>query len=201
LTFPKFKNKPDERKINQCFSKFIDNLTQHYKCAGYVAVRERGETFGRYHFHLLCSIPFIPFATLNRVWCSAISDISETSLCALRTRKKKIFIKNARYAVRYACKYFAKSKGIRSKTRIVFIANRLLKNPVHFSNENTEYYTINDMLSSFKSVSTKQTSDFTTMFRINDHKEFDIFCENVLYKLFQLSDKNESTYIPALNTS
>jgi len=201
LTFPKFKKKPTENEINKCFSNFVDNLSKTYHCQGYVAVRERGEVNHRYHFHLLCALPYTPFGVINMAWCHAISAISEGSRCALRTRKKKIFIKNACYAVRYACKYFAKSKNITSKTRIVFISNNLIKKPVRFNNEDTEFYTPQDMLSAFKSVTSKQTSDFTTMYRINDYKEFDVFCEKVLYKLFKLSDKNDKTHVMGLNSS
>jgi len=187
LTFPKFKKQYNEKQLNECFSRFIENLRQNYNCTGYVAVRERSKlNTHRYHYHLLCSIPFVPFANLNSAWCSAISDICYHSKRAVTSDKKTLFISNPGRALRYVCKYFSKSKGQASKSRIIFISNNLVKKPVHFDNQNCEYYTINDLLNSFKSVSQRETSDYTTAYRINDAKEFDVFCENVLYKFFNL---------------
>lgn len=187
LTFPQFKNGYNEKQLNECFSKFVENLRQNYNCTGYVAVRERGKRgTNRYHYHLLCSIPFVPFADLNNAWCAAISDICYYSKRALTSDKKTLFIHNPGRALRYVCKYFSKSKGQCSKSRIIFISNNLVKKPAHFDNTNCEYYTINDLLNSFKSVSSRQTSEFSTAFRINDSKEFEFFCDNVLYKFFNL---------------
>jgi hypothetical protein len=187
LTFPKFKKKINEKHLNKAFSTFMHNLRENYNCSGYVAVRERGANgTHRYHYHLLCSIPFVPFADLNRAWCHAISDICEFSKRAVTSDKKTLFIREPVRALRYVCKYFAKTKGQSSKTRIIFISENLIRTPVHFNNENCEYYTINDLLDSFKSISKKETSDYTTAFRINDAKEFSIFCEKILYKFFNL---------------
>jgi hypothetical protein len=187
LTFPKFKTQYNENMLNERFSKFMENIRTNYNCAGYVAVRERSSKHThRYHYHLVCSIPYTHFIDLNNAWCSAISDICEYSRRALTTKKKAYFINNAGAAFRYICKYITKAKGQESKTRIVFISNNLVKNPVRFDNQNCEYYTINDLLADFKSVSQKQTSDYTTAFRINDSKEFEVFCERILYKFFNL---------------
>jgi len=187
LSFPKFKTGYNEKQLNQCFSKFMENLRQNYNCSGYVAVRERGKHgSNRYHYHLLCSIPFVPFAALNSAWCAAISDICEFSRNAVTSDRKTLFIQNPTRALRYVCKYFAKSKGQCAKSRVIFISNNLIKKPVKFNNEVCEYYTVNDMLNSFKSVTSRETSEFSTAFRINDAVEFQYFCDNVLYKHFNL---------------
>jgi len=196
LTFPQFKRKVNEKEFNQYFSKFIENLRSHYSAAGYVAVRERGDVNNRYHFHLLLSIPFISFITLNRIWCNTISDICVFSKCAVRTTKKTRFITNPGYALRYVCKYFAKSKGATSKTRVIFISNNLIREPRHFDNKNCEYYTPQDMFDDYKSIRVTKTSDFTTGYRITDAKEFDRFTERVLNKLFNLTKENNNLFCP-----
>ena len=203
LTFPHFKLEPNEKQINEAFSKFVENIRKNYNCSGYVAVRERGDVNNRYHFHIILSMPYISFTTLNNSWCAAISDISEASVCALRTRKNKIFIKNPRYAVRYACKYFAKSRGVVSSSRIVFISNNLIKKPVRMDTESDDraYYNLYDILKPYKSITEYKTSEYSTNFRIHDHKEFDHFCENVLYYLFKLPDKNKVLKVPGITDS
>jgi hypothetical protein len=65
LTFPNFKKKVSYNEINNYFSKFVENLRRRYNCGGYIAVREFGKKTHRVHFHLLLSIPFIPFNVLN----------------------------------------------------------------------------------------------------------------------------------------
>jgi hypothetical protein len=54
-----------------------------------------------------------------------------------------------------------------------------------------EYYnSINDILENYKSISILQTSDYSTRFRITDNFDFDRFCTNYLYHLFDLKQKN-----------
>jgi hypothetical protein len=204
LTFPPYKDKHYEKcknpicskffeqKHNQLFSKFIENLRTNYGCSGYVAVRERGEKRFRIHYHLLISIPFISFFDLNDVWCNTIKDICNYSNHALYTDKKKKFIKDPVRAIRYVCKYFSKSKGSVSNTRIVFIANEINVKHRTFDNQNCEYYTVTDLLNHYKSIKVTQTSDYTTAFRIMDKAEFDDFCNNYLYKLFGISEINKN---------
>ena len=196
LTFPPFKKKVNEKEFNQYFSKFVENLRTNHNAAGYVAVRERGDVNNRYHFHLLLSIPFISFITLNHIWCNTISDICEFSKCAVRTTKETLFINNPGYALRYVCKYFAKSKGATSRTRVIFISNNLIRYPRHFDNKNCEYYTPQDMFDDYKSIRITKTSDFTTGYRITDAKEFDRFTENILNKLFNLTKENNNLFCP-----
>lgn len=180
LTFPKFKNEYDETKINPCFSKFIENLRTNYNCSGYVAVREYGDNTHRVHFHLCAAMPFTDFRTLNDSWCAAISDISEYSKTALRTTKDTIFIKNPSRALRYVCKYFAKSKYQVSDTRLVFISNNLIKTPINLKNESAQ-----SILIGYKGIYINQTSDYSTMFRIINPSEFDRFCKEFLYPAFE----------------
>jgi hypothetical protein len=188
LSFPKFKTKYNESQINQCFSKFMENLRANYNCTGYVAVRERGRINNRYHFHLLCSIPFTDFAILNSAWCSAISDICHYSKNAVTSDKKTLFIRNPGRALRYVCKYFAKSKGQYSQSRIIFISNNLVKRPVKC------YSNPIDFLKGYKSIQISQTSEWSTAYRITDTKEFDRFCNEFLYELFDIYTSNSELY-------
>ena len=181
LTFPKFKIQPNEKLLNEAFSRFVENLRANYNCSGYVAVRERGKKRGRYHFHILCAIPFVSFITLNGAWCAAISNLCNFSKCAVRTTKETIFIKNPGRALRYVCKYFAKSKYQVSDTRIVFISNNLIKEPIKLFNQN-----VNDILIGYKGIYINH-NEFTTSFRIINPAEFDRFCNEFLYSAFEKS--------------
>jgi len=178
LTFPKFKSKPNEKQINESFSKFIENLRSNYNCSGYVAVREYGSIGNRVHFHLLCSLPFTDFVTLNSAWCHSISDYCEFSKNAVRTTKETIFIRNPGKALRYVCKYFAKSKGQSSETRLIFMSNNLIKKPISVT------YDVNTILKGYKGIYINQTSDYSTCFRITDPDEFMRFCNEFLYEEF-----------------
>jgi hypothetical protein len=197
LTFPPFKHNPTENEINHCFSKFVENLRENYSCSGYVAVREYGENTHRVHYHILCSLPYTDFVTLNRAWCHAISNISDFAGNAIRTTKETLFIHNPGRALRYVCKYFAKSKYTTSSTRIVFISNNLIKNPIRLK------INVTDLLSGFKGIYINQTSDYTTCFRITNPEEFDRFCKEFLYDAFEkefnyplFSKKNPVFYSP-----
>lgn len=183
LTFPKFKKGINEKDINKCFSRFMENLHNNYDVTYYIAVRERGKKNNRYHFHLLLAIRFVDFNILNDAWCSAISDIANSSDNALQSDRKTLFISRPGKALRYCCKYFAKQRGSKSKTRIVFMSMPLLLK------HKKEYCSVETILKDYKSIYIQQTSDFTTCFRITDSKEFDKFCNQYLYALFELSDK------------
>lgn len=180
LTFPKFKIEPNENQVNQCFSRFVENLRKNYNCSGYVAVREYGENTQRIHFHIILSMPYTNFTILNSSWCSAISEFSDFSSCALRSTAKSLYIKNPIKAIRYFCKYFAKARFQRSETRLVFISNNLIKNPIKIYNTNPR-----DLLAGYKGVYIQQTSDFTTCYRITDVKSFMRYCNDFLYDAFE----------------
>lgn len=187
LTFPKFKklaydnkNRINERKINSAFSKFMENLRTNYNCSGYVAVREFGDKNSRVHFHCLLSMPYVPFITLNRAWCHAIQNISYFAANALTTKRKSIYINNPVKAVKYVCKYFSKSKGTTSKTRIVFISKNIIIPSQKFDGSS------NKLLDSYKFDYMRHTSDYTTIFRITDEENFIKFCNDVIYPFFSL---------------
>jgi hypothetical protein len=196
LTFGKFKKKPSYNEINECFSKFVNNLCENYNCEGYIAVREFGKINHRVHFHLLCAIPLIPFAKLNAAWCHAIRNISQYSKNAVTSDPKTRFIKNPVRAMRYVCKYFSKAKGQRSRTRLVFVSNNILQRPKNMDAP------LESLLDSFKFDYMKQTSDYTTCYRITDEKEFNRFCDKFLYPFFELSTKKpQSLYAFPINSS
>lgn len=193
LTFPPWKKEHKLTKSfyydeisNILFSKYAENLRSNYNCSHYIAVKEYGERNGRLHFHLLVSLPFISFARLNDSWCNTLQDVCHYSDHAFQTDKKSSsIIKNPNRAVRYVCKYFNKSFGVQSGTRIVFISNSTLCRPVKIKE-----YTYNhiDYLKQFKSIQIK-TYDHVTVFKVMDPKEFNKFCHKFLYPLFECSIK------------
>jgi hypothetical protein len=178
LTFPKFKKPQTDDQLNQYFSKFMENLRQNYRCEGYVAVREHGETYGRTHYHIICSMPFTDYRHLNRVWCDTIKDICYMSANALQTTRKKSVIYDHAGALRYVCKYFSKVRRQKSDSRIVFISHNLTKKPVQFR------CSPEAILSEYKNIYIRHY-DWTTVFSTTDAKEFRRFAKNVLYPAFE----------------
>jgi len=188
LTFPPFQKEHKLTKhifeneiLNSCFSKFVENLVENYKCKGYIAVRERGKNGNRVHFHLLLSIPFISFARLNDSWCNTIQNICEYSDHALTSKRKKVIIYEPARALRYICKYVSKARGQKSDCRIVFMSNNIIQKSKQMR-QSTE-----SVLDSYKFDYMRRTSDYTTCFRITDYKEFHRFCDTFLYPFFELS--------------
>lgn len=180
LSFPKFINKPiTEKDANKCFSKFVENLRENYQAVGYVAVRENGETNNRLHFHIVVSMPYHSFVDLNNAWCHAIRDYCHYSPCALRSKKDSLYIKSPVQAIKYVCKYFSKSRFTRSKTRIVFISNNLIRKPVPVVGS------VNKILDGYKGIYINQTSDYSTCFRITNDKELFRFFYNFIYPTFE----------------
>lgn len=170
---------------NKLFSKFAENLKENYGCDHYCAVKEFGARNNRVHFHLLASIPFISFIKLNRSWCNTIKNVCKFSNNALQTDKNNVIIRNPARAVRYVCKYFTKSYGKTNITRIVFISNSTLKRPVKI---NEIDYNHIDLLKSFKGIRI-MTYEHVTVFKITEPKEFNKFCNNFLYPLFECTSK------------
>jgi hypothetical protein len=62
----------------------------------------------------------------------------------------------------------------------------LLIKPRRFDNKNCEHYRFSDLLNKYCSVKMIQTSDFTYTYRITDKLEFQQFCNEYLYTLFNL---------------
>lgn len=195
---PGFNPYKNEKRLNECFSRFMENLRQNYNCAGYLAARELGHDNRRYHYHLVCSIPFVPFANINAAWCAAISDICETSKNAIQSRKENRIIQRLNSparAVRYICKYITKCKGQASKTRVLFMSNNLIKKPMPVRNEDAQYfdrtgiYDVQSYLLQFKSVKVTKLNDYTSAFRIENNEDFDRICQELIYPLFYIKDE------------
>lgn len=194
LTFSKWRSEHKLTKsfyydeiTNQLFSKFAENLRKNYGCCGYIAVKEYGEIGNRVHFHFCASLPFIDFTILNRVWCRTIQDICLFSECAVRTDPKhdKIIRSPAR-AIRYVCKYFSKGFGRESATKLYFISNNLLIDPVKIQEPDEQSYK-----ETLKGYDLKVRSyEYVTIFRVAKRKDFYRFCRDFLYPAFmKLSEK------------
>lgn len=187
LTFPPYlkthkytKSFYYEQIANIKFSQFIENLRRHHGLLYYIAVRERGEDRGRLHFHCILSMPYTDFRSLNTYWCNVISDICEYSPNAVTHKKENYIIKNFGRALRYVCKYFAKSKGAKSESRILFMSRNLINKPLKCQSD------IESILSGYKGVYIRQTSDYTTCFRVTNSNDFDRFLKNFVYPYFEL---------------
>ena len=178
LTFPPFKIIPNEKQINECFSKFIENLRRNYGCVGYVGVREYGEITNRVHFHVICAMPYHSFVDINRAWCHSIRTFCPFSKSALRTTKQSLYIKSPIKAVKYVCKYFSKSRGVKSETKLYFISNNLIRKPIQRN------IPVSLLLNGYNGIYIQQTSDYTTCFRITDERSFMSFCQEYLYNEF-----------------
>lgn len=189
LTFPRFRKKHrltktifENETLNIYFSKFMENLRKNYSCVGYVAVREHGENNTlRTHYHVCLAIPFIDLRTLNTVWSNTIQTICFPSRNCLQSDKKTRVIYDTIGAVRYMCKYFSKSRGAESNSRLVFISHNLIKTAEKYTGK------IEDILDGYDSVTYYETSDYTATFRIIDPKEFKEFCMLFLYELYGLT--------------
>ena len=208
LTFPPFHKYLSNNEANKLFSQFFENLRRRRGIHGYVAVRENGTKRGRLHYHCLVNMPYVSFRDLNDYWCSVISDYCNYSANALQTDRHNRIVHDATGAMRYVCKYFTKSRGQKSESRLVFISNNLLSKRVRWGwdpetgeeityrqsnikrrfncEKKYQFLTVNDLLNEFR-FQYKQTSDYTTRFRITYHKEFSRFCDEYLYKIFDLS--------------
>lgn len=208
LTFPPFKKHLTNEEANKLFSKFIKNLRYRHGCTGYVAVREFGTKGNRIHFHCIISIPYIPFSYLNCYWCSVIRDYCSFSFNAVQTDPKTKFINESTGAMRYVCKYFSKARGQKSESKLIFISNNLLSKTVYtdiYDKETGEaqtktvscikrsfrstkdFLTFQDVIDNFKGIEIKKTSDYTTRYRFLVDSEFDQFCNQYLYQLFDIN--------------
>jgi hypothetical protein len=156
----------------------MENLRENYNCGGYVATREHGENGGRTHYHVICSLPYIDFRTLNGVWCNTISDICVMSANALQTTRRKSVIYDHAGALRYVCKYISKGRGQSSDSRIVFISRNLTVTPAQYRIHESV------LLDGYCFVHAK-IFDYCTVYTIRDREEFKKFCREVLYPSFE----------------
>lgn len=189
LTLPDFKPGIEDLnehklnlKINEAFSKFVENLRANYHMENYIAVRERGERFHRVHFHILVSLPFVPFRRLNDAWAAAISDICHYSKNALRRDPTKpLFVNSTVRAVRYLTKYFSKVKGIEASHRLYFISKELLIKPVVDAGA-----TLEEILKGYKGIYISKICDYATIYRVTDTISLGKFLENYIFPMFEL---------------
>lgn len=204
ITFPPFRRRWSKytRKlfndyiINQKFSMYVENLRTNYGARGYVAVRENGTKNNRVHFHILLSIPFVPFTSLNDSWNNTIKDICSYSPNAIqRDNTKPVFINNPIKTLRYITKYFSKCIGKTSFSRIVFISNNIIQKA------RRDNLPAEDILSGYKGIYINKPNDYVTIFRITDNKSFSDFCNNYLFPLFELEFKRSNFYSYPINSS
>ena len=207
LTFPPFIKHLYPYEANKLFSKFIANLRKRHGINGYVAVRENGTKFGRLHFHLVVSMPFVSFSYLNCYWCWTIRDYCKFAFNAFQVDPETKFIKNPVRAMFYVSKYFSKT-SVKSESRVVFISKNLLsekyidcydrKTGQAFYKKiskikktyNYSELPVNDFFDKYPSLVVTYQNDYTTGFKIANSKDFSNFCTDFLYKIFDLPDRN-----------
>jgi hypothetical protein len=166
LTFGKWIDKPiTEKNANKCLSNFMDNLKKNYNRGNYIAVRERSdENSKRLHYHCIIELPFVPFASLNRAWCSAISDYCEYSARALTTDREARIIKSTVSVVKYICKYISKCRGQRSESRLIFTSAELSEAQL---TENFDGNDLHEVLRDFRSIQVYKCNQWTWRYNIS----------------------------------
>lgn len=103
---------PDAVKI---WSKFLDNFKKTYKCKAYIWTGELTKK-NTPHFHCIADVPYADIVVINKAWCVARGDFSNS---AVRLPKKKnkagewvtdgSVVKSLDSLVNYMCKYVAKT--------------------------------------------------------------------------------------------
>lgn len=138
LTFP---GKVSQKYANECFSKFVNNLTNNYKLNSYVATKENHKS-GNPHFHIILDIPWTDFRTINQVWNNTFNNRFNFSRNAFTTGRNPV-ISNIKQVVSYITKYInkAESKEIEPETRLYFISDNVLSKP-GLIDDNTFIYLI-----------------------------------------------------------
>lgn len=209
LTFPPFIKDLKPNEANKLFSKFIHNLRKRHGVYGYIAVRETGFKFRRLHFHLCISMPFVSFSYLNCYWCHVIRHYCKFAFNAVQVDPKNKFIKNPVDAMFYVSKYFSKSGATKSESRVVFISNNLLsENYIDFIDNKTgeilykrsskikrkfnySETPINDFFKKYPKLVITYKSDYATGFKIATTEDFNLFCNEFLYEIFDLPNKSQ----------
>jgi len=190
LTFPEYKRKTTEHEHNEAFSRFIENCRKTYDCGGYIAVREGDGVNKRYHFHLIISLPFIDFRTLNDAWLHTISDFCQYSKNALTTDREARFIKSVTSAVRYICKYVSKARGVKSATRVYFVdrdtAQAVIKTRID--------QPVNEFKDVYKTITAYQYNDYVCRYTIRDKAEAEDFFKTVVLTLFNSLEGSAELY-------
>lgn len=212
LTFGKFKkNGITDKQANECFSKFMENLSANYGRGNYIAVKEHGDENNRVHFHLIIDMPFIDFRVLNRAWCAATSDYCDYSANALTTDREARFIKSTVSAVKYICKYISKCRGQRSDSRIIFTSRELSQAELKTDFSGNDF---TEILKQYRSIQVYKCNDYTWRYSIGypkgataEQKDRAIKAANAFYYtvvrvMFGHHDKKrtELRFYPAVNT-
>ena len=208
LTFPPFHKHLYPNEANKLFSVFVEDLRRRHNCKGYIAVRENGTRFGRLHYHLIISMPFVSFVDLNNYWCSVIKEYCDYAPNAVQTDPETKFIKNPVRAMFYVSKYFSKSGATKSESRIVFISKNLLSEKIidYYDKKTGKKYfkrvsnikktynysetPINDFFDKYPTFVVTYQNDYTIGFKIATTKEFNRFCDEFLYKIFDLPSRS-----------
>lgn len=182
LTFPKFKREVLEYELNEAFSRFIENLRETYHLRHYLAIREGDGLIKRYHYHVICDLPYVSFARLNDAWNSSISSFCYYSSCAFRTKKNDFYIHDVAGAVRYVSKYISKSIGERSLSRVFFTdhetAQAVVKMPFDDLSE------LPETTENFKSIQKKVLNDYVTRITFKTKVDQNRFFHSVIKVIF-----------------
>lgn len=190
LTFPKFKRDVTENELNQAFSRYVENLKKNYSCGGYIAVREGDGVTCRYHYHLVCDLPFVRFSKLNRAWLHTISDFCDFSARAVTSDPRARLVRSTSGLVRYLCKYLSKSRGSVSRSRILFTDRRTAQALVKC--EITERP--GDFKPQYKTLMRHVYNDFCAAYTFQDPREHNKFIREVVLTWFGSRKSKNYTY-------
>lgn len=212
LTFGKFKkNGITDKQANECFSKFMENLSANYGRGNYIAVKEHGDENNRVHFHLIIDMPFVDFRALNRAWCAATSDYCDYSPNALTTDREARFIKSTVSAVKYICKYISKARGQESNSRVIFTSRELSQAELKTDFSGNDF---TEILRQYRSIQVYRCNDYTWRYSISypkgappeqkerARKAANVFYYTVVRAMFGHFDKKPTTLhiFPTENT-
>lgn len=168
LTFP---FDVDETTANKCFSKFVENLKLNYELKNYIAVKERGETGNKIHFHAIFDIRWTNILVINKAWCSTFRKyhVAVTNSIRLPTRRNGgAIIQSQKRCVKYICKYIGKQKDRQYYEKpCVFISRDILSKPLKISQDDLE-----GLKQQYKFIA--YVSKYTTsiqFYKDNDRKE------------------------------
>lgn len=190
LTFPNFKKDATEKQLNECFSKFVENLTKTYHLSRYLAVRENNGLNNRIHYHCIFDIPFISFARINRAWCKSIRNFCDSSPNAFRTSPKNRFIRDAAGAVRYVCKYVSKCRGVINKTRIVFCDHETARAYVTARFNKS----IAELKKDYKTIKMRKLNSYVSEFTFTSRSEQNKFFNFYVRSIFNCFSPPKSMY-------
>lgn len=117
---------PNEEKVRQAmYKKFVKNVSANYNVSGYIAVKEKGEKYGRLHYHIILRMPFVDYKKLN----NCLNEIHKNfgfdgsnNLFTTNSKRRRNIIKNVEHVFRYVTKYVSKNNDTFEK-RCYFISD------------------------------------------------------------------------------